>query len=222
MAHLYALDLSPLLKGGWEAMMPQLSPWRQRKVMSLRHGADRARSAGAGWLLDYALTQAGVPRAERAIRLQPGGKPVLAGGGIHFSLSHSGPWAVCALGESPLGVDVELPRCTLATARRFFAPAEVAQVEALPESARQEALLRLWTGKEAFTKAMGQGLSLGLHTFEVQLADTGATLLQTASPLPYRLEEYPLLPSWVCLCTVEPRPALTVVSWRDDCAPRRR
>ena len=215
MAQLYAMNVTPLLDGSWEAMMPQLSHWRQKKVMSLRHGADRARSAAAGWLLDYALTQAGLPKAQRTIQLQPGGKPVLAQGGLHFSLSHAGPWAVCALGESPLGVDVELPRCTLATARRFFAPAEVAQVEALPEDARQAALLRLWTAKEAFTKALGQGLSLGLHTFEVRLADTGAALLQSATPLPYRLAEYPLLPSWVCLCTVEPRPALTMVQWHD-------
>ena len=211
MAQLYAMNVTPLLDGSWEAMMPQLSHWRQKKVMSLRHGADRARSAAAGWLLDYALTQAGLPKAQRAIQLQPGGKPVLAQGGLHFSLSHAGPWAVCALADTPVGVDVELPRCTMATARRFFAPAEVAQVEALPEQARPDALLRLWTAKEAFTKALGQGLSLGLSSFEVRLRADGADLIQRATDLPYRLEEYPLLPSRVCLCTVEPRPALRIL-----------
>ena len=129
MVQLYALDLQPLLAGGWEDLMPQLSRWRQKKVMSLCHDADRARSAGAGWLLDYALTEAGIPRDQRAIQLQPGGKPELVRGGVHFSLGHAGPWAVCALAGTPVGVDVELPRCTMATARRFFAPAEVAQVE---------------------------------------------------------------------------------------------
>lgn len=211
MVQLYALDLQPLLAGGWEDLMPQLSRWRQKKVMSLCHGADRARSAGAGWLLDYALTEAGIPRDQRAIQLRPGGKPELVRGGVHFSLSHAGPWAVCALADTPVGVDVELPRCTMATARRFFAPAEVAQVEALPERARPDALLRLWTAKEAFTKALGQGLSLGLSSFEVRLRADGADLIQRATDLPYRLEEYPLLPSRVCLCTVEPRPALRIL-----------
>lgn len=214
MVQLYALDLQPLLAGGWEDLMPQLSRWRQKKVMSLRHGADRARSAGAGWLLDYALTEAGVPRDRRAIQLQPGGKPELVCGDVQFSLSHAGPWAVCAISDTPVGVDVELPRCTMATARRFFAPPEVAQVEAMPEAARTDALLRLWTAKEAFTKALGQGLSLGLSSFEVRLRPDGADLVQQASPLPYRLEEYPLLPSRLCLCTVEPRPTLQLVRAR--------
>ena len=215
MAQLYAMNVTPLLDGSWEALMPQLSHWRQKKVMSLRHGADRARSAAAGWLLDHALSQAGVPKAQRAIRLQPGGKPVLAQGGLHFSLSHAGSWAVCALGENPLGVDVELPRCTLATARRFICPGGGGPgggPAGRRPAGRPAAAL---TAKEAFTKALGQGLSLGLHTFEVRLADTGAALRQSATPLPYRLEEYPLLPSWVCLCTVEPRPALTMVQWHD-------
>ena len=34
MVQLYALDLQPLLAGGWEDLMPQLSRWRQKKVMS--------------------------------------------------------------------------------------------------------------------------------------------------------------------------------------------
>lgn len=211
MVQLYALDLQPLLAGGWEELMPQLSRWRQKKVMSLCHAGDRARSAGAGWLLDYALTKAQIPREQRAIRLQTGGKPELVSGNIHFSLSHAGRWAVCALADTPVGVDVELPRCTLATARRFFAPAEVAQVEALPEAARSDALLRLWTAKESFTKALGQGLSLGLNTFEVHLENAGAFLVQQATPLPYRLEEYALLPSRICLCTTEARPELQII-----------
>ena len=41
MAQLYAINVTPLLDGSWEALMPQLSHWRQKKVMSLRHGADR-------------------------------------------------------------------------------------------------------------------------------------------------------------------------------------
>ena len=211
MVQLYALDLQPLLAGGWggpdAAALPLAAeeghvpvPWRGPRPV-----------AGAGWLLDYALTEAGIPRDQRAIQLQPGGKPELVRGGVHFSLSHAGPWAVCALADTPVGVDVELPRCTMATARRFFAPAEVTQVEALPEQARPDALLRLWTAKEAFTKALGQGLSLGLSSFEVRLRADGADLIQRATDLPYRLEEYPLLPSRVCLCTVEPRPALRIL-----------
>jgi len=122
---------------------------------------------------------------------------------VHFSLSHGGSWAVCAVGETPLGVDVELPRCSIAVARRWFHPEEVAAAED-PDS-----LCRLWTAKEAFVKALGTGFSTPLNSFVVRLDPI--RLEQTHSPLAYALHEYRLPPCRLCLCTTAPRPPLTVV-----------
>ena len=42
------------------------------------------------------------------VSIAEGGKPYLVSEpGVHFSLSHSGDWAVCAIGDHPLGVDIE-------------------------------------------------------------------------------------------------------------------
>lgn len=61
-------------------------------------------------LLERALTDRGLeqmPAVERA----PGGKPYFPDRpGLCFSLSHSGPWALCALGDGPVGADVETVR----------------------------------------------------------------------------------------------------------------
>ena len=131
MVKLYALQISPLLpENRWEALLPLLSPQRQQRILACRHGADRARLAGAGWLLRYALSQEGIPVHAQQFTTSPDGKPLLANGSLDFSLSHSGEWVLCAVSSQLVGVDVELPRCTLATARRFFAPEEVAMVEA--------------------------------------------------------------------------------------------
>ena len=213
MAKLYALQISPLLpENRWEELLPFLSPQRQQRIRACRHGADRARLAGAGWLLRYALSQEGIPVHAQQFTTSPDGKPMLANGSLDFSLSHSGEWVLCAVSSQLVGVDVELPRCTLATARRFFAPEEVAMVESLPKSAQADALLRLWTAKEAFTKALGTGLKQGLGSFSVRLDQNGATLEQNISPLPFRLEEYVLPGCRACLCTLEPRPPLLEVS----------
>jgi 4'-phosphopantetheinyl transferase len=97
------------------------------------------------------------------------GKPSLIGNSLHFNLSHTEDWALIALAEnSPVGVDVEKIRDTLKAeeiARRFFAPAEVATLAALPDSKKSAFFFECWTQKEAHAKALGLGLS---HLFDRQ------------------------------------------------------
>jgi len=103
------------------------------------------------------------------------GKPTLREPvGLCFNASHSGDYAAFAftrLGET--GVDIERVREDLprreGIALRFFAPGEQAQLELVPEAARARAFYEIWTRKEAFVKARGDGLFSGLDTFEVSL-----------------------------------------------------
>ena len=99
------------------------------------------------------------------------GKPSLIGHDLQFNVSHSGDVVLVAIGrQAPLGVDVETERPHrdfLRLAQRFFAPGEVARLESVPESERAAAFYRCWTRKEAYLKARGTGITLGLDTFEV-------------------------------------------------------
>ena len=52
-------------------------------------------------------------------------------------------------------------------ARRFFAPPEVADLEALDPTLHHDTFFRVWTRKEAIVKATGQGISAGLERFAV-------------------------------------------------------
>jgi 4'-phosphopantetheinyl transferase len=103
------------------------------------------------------------------------GKPLLSTrSGVSFNVSHSGRLALLAVaGGDTVGVDVERLRRDFdfrPIARRFFAPREVATLEALPPWERRRAFFACWTRKEAVVKAHGSGLSLPLDTFEVSLA----------------------------------------------------
>ncbi len=193
MTRLYALDVR---QAPWRTLLPKLPAYRQEKVNTLRREEDQARSAGAGWLLQYALRQAGVQDpvfAETDL-----GKPYLENyPDIHFSLSHSGHWAVCAVGNAPLGVDVEQPRCTMEIGKRFFRPDE------LPETEDKDFLLRLWTAKEAFLKAIGTGLTVSPDSFRVILSQNEAVLDQNLSEFSFLLQEFSLGESRICLCTTE-------------------
>ena len=207
MAKLYILDLQPLLHGSWQTLLPQLPQERQLRIHKCARDADRARLAGSGWLLQQALIRNGIPAAQQSLAKTRLGKPFLSENpDLHFSLSHSGSWAVCALAGTPIGVDIEFPRCTPEIARRFFHPDELPDFSSMPEACWREQLNRLWTAKEAFTKALGGGLTIPLDHFLVRLSAEGAQLEQSLSPLPYRLHEYRLEGARICLCSTESRP----------------
>jgi 4'-phosphopantetheinyl transferase len=104
----------------------------------------------------------------------PHGKPAVLGGGrLQFNLSHSGGMTVYAIGEGlDVGIDVERIRPLRdlhGVARRFFSPAEYADLQSI-DSARQEAaFFNCWTRKESFIKALGEGMAFPLHRFQVSL-----------------------------------------------------
>jgi 4'-phosphopantetheinyl transferase len=124
----------------------------------------------------------------RGLRFRYGsnGKPGLAdeGGDLQFNLAHSGPLAVCALARGrELGVDLEQIRPIRdaeGVARSVFSPREMARFESLPETARQRAFYEAWTRKEAFLKALGDGLARPLDSFDVTFGPSEPPrLLQT-------------------------------------------
>jgi 4'-phosphopantetheinyl transferase len=104
------------------------------------------------------------------------GKPALAEdeGGLRFNLAHSEGAAVYALARGrEVGVDVELWRddfASIEVARRFFAAAEVRALDSLPSHLLTRAFFNCWTRKEAYIKALGEGLSHPLDCFAVSLA----------------------------------------------------
>lgn len=85
--------------------------------------------------------------------------------GIEFNLSHSQDLAVCAVAqEKCIGVDIEYLRLVEyqnEIAKQLFTPKENHFYLCLPTEQRQEAFFQLWTMKEAFIKAIGEGFSFG-------------------------------------------------------------
>jgi 4'-phosphopantetheinyl transferase len=102
---------------------------------------------------------------------------------LRFNISHSQQFAVLAFAWGRrLGVDVEVIRPLTDIAdlvRRFFAPAEVAAWETVLPEQQADAFFCGWTRKEAFIKAIGDGLSYPLDQFVVSLhPDQPAQLLE--------------------------------------------
>ncbi len=92
---------------------------------------------------------------------------------LNFNLSHSGNVALYAFSQQrELGIDVEKLRPMpdgAQIAKRFFSAPEYEVFLSVPEAKRDEAFFNCWTRKEAYIKAIGDGLSYPLDAFQVSL-----------------------------------------------------
>src|SRR6266404_4854131 len=104
----------------------------------------------------------------------PQGKPSLLArhdSNVSFSVSHSqtmGLFAFCS--GSEVGVDIEEVKADfkgMQIASHFFSGEEIDRLAKLPPELADKAFFECWTGKEAYVKARGEGLSLPLRDFSI-------------------------------------------------------
>jgi 4'-phosphopantetheinyl transferase len=147
--------------------------------------ADRFRFAidRETYIAAHALTRAllshveGHPPSAWRFVAGPAGKPRIdpAFGPLRtrFSLSHTRGLVACAAAlDAEIGLDVEADdrdMDELDLARQLFAPEEVLLLQDLEAQQRRRAFFRLWTLKEAYIKATGQGLACPLDAFSFGL-----------------------------------------------------
>lgn len=148
-----------------------LSVARREKAARYRLEADQKRCLCAGVALDEALKTVGLREQTAVILQDKHGKPYLSEyPQYHFSLSHSGDYAVCVLTDAPVGVDIEQVRVLdwERAAKRAFATAQCEWLRSQPEKERTDAFFGLWTERESRLKQSGSGLS-GLSSNCIEL-----------------------------------------------------
>jgi 4'-phosphopantetheinyl transferase len=117
------------------------------------------------------------------IARHPNGRPYLRGiDGVEVSISHTGQIVVAGVSRlGAIGVDVEAVARRIHVpemAERVCSPYEQELLRDLPHAERQDYLIRLWTLKESYSKALGLGLRLSFCTFGFELMpDTAAARL---------------------------------------------
>ena len=157
------------------------------------------------------------------------GKPAVAKEcdhkGLHFNLAHSDAIALAGVTPmGPLGLDVERVRVLKDVGelvQRFFSARENSIFQELSPEQKNVAFFNLWTRKEAWLKATGQGISQNLNRVEVSfLPGESARLL--ALPEAFRsgntwsLHEMTPAPGFaaaLAICAEKPR--ISCRQWRD-------
>ncbi len=154
------------------------------------------------------------------------GKPALAGStDIQFSVAHSAQVAAYAVTiGAPVGVDVEWlrPLDQLETiAERTFSRRECEVLRALPVELRRAGFFNCWTRKEAYVKALGEGLSYPLQQFSVSLEPGAPARLESVDGAPghahgWTMEALPLQSGLAGAVVVATHPARVVCEWWEE------
>ncbi len=223
MVSVFVLHIEPYKNIPTETLLQRLpSGVGTRKFENMTNPGSRLRSFMGEWLARYALaTVFSLPFAEIRFSVSATGKPFLTSHpGLFFNISHSGNYVVCATAQNEVGIDVErIRRANYLIAERYFSPAEQQDLFALPLDEQQDYFFTLWTIKESYLKATGQGLALSLDTFTVQKSETAFRLSGHPQAEKFQVRLYPIATDYkLAVCSLDPDfPAdFRIIRWEDQ------
>ena len=179
-----------------------LSRDEQERAEHFRFERDRRRFIVArGTLRTLAGRYLGLEPGRVQFQYGPYGKPCFAHDPDHhrlrFNLAHSNELAVYAFaGGREVGIDVEylhpMPDAE-EIAQRFFSNHENASFQMLPDNQKLDAFFNCWTRKEAYIKALGDGLSHPLDQFQVSLIPGEPARLLKVDDFPEEVERWHMM-----------------------------
>jgi 4'-phosphopantetheinyl transferase len=160
-----------------ERLAALLSPEEQERAQRFLFGPHRQRFIRTHGIYRMILSKySGIDPARITFGVGARGKPFLvpAPNRLRFNLSHSGDLMILGIAiDLELGVDVEVINHQLnwtQIAGNYFNDYEMAEIGRLPSKIEQlRAFYRVWTLKEAYLKARGDGLPGGLDQVVVNL-----------------------------------------------------
>ena len=158
----YKRTLDSLTTKEYDACLRLMEQSRKTEVQSIHNPVVRGRTVLGEWMAKTALSEhTGLAVEQIKLERDEYGKPAVKGLPLHFNVSHSGKWVVCAVSEKPVGVDIEQIRpLEMRLAERVCTESDAVYLkEAETEQERLERLYRLWTAKEAYFKWKGTGIT---------------------------------------------------------------
>lgn len=201
MVNVYAINIRELPDArDYLAVLQDISSKRRDRVMAYQQADDRKRCLGAGILLAKILPLYG--ENPEKITLGPMGKPEAEK--IHFNISHSGDWVICAVSGKAVGCDIEkIDQEPEGVAQRFFHQNEAVYLQKFQGEERNEMFFRLWTWKESYMKMTGEGVHLLQQDFEILPVGGQIRVRRGKKTLSCHIAEYDVLGYKVSVCAEE-------------------
>lgn len=141
-------------------------------------------------LCEAVFSEYGIRLAKDCLSYTAKGKPYFKEfPNIHFSLAHSGEYAAAALSDRPCGIDIErigkvnkrlIPRICTEKEKIFLEQSENIQ----------KSLTQLWTLKESYVKAIGEGIAFGLKNIEFNTENGHISSNKEAAYSSFQFEDF--------------------------------
>lgn len=184
MIHIFAMNMRNLdsLELLFDELISYVSVGKQEKIKRFHRKEDAWRTLLADLMIRTKVcADLSIINREIEFVTNEYGKPSLKNyPEYHFNISHSGNWIVCATGNCPLGIDIEyIQPIDLDVAKRFFSQDEYEDLMRVDSINRLSYFYELWTLKESYIKAVGEGLHLPLNSFYCRVCKDGT--IQTGS-----------------------------------------
>ena len=164
----------------YEDLLSLVSSERKEKASKLSKETDRYNCLAAEILIRKAIEDLGLSVCGISYGYNRFGKPYLKNvPGFFFSISHSGSHLLLAAGHSPLGCDTEeIGDARMNVAKRFFSSTEYEAINDTDDPEERACqFYAVWTMRESYIKALGQGLNKGLRSFELIKDNDGSYLV---------------------------------------------
>lgn len=176
--NIYAVKVSKckLTNGELESHIPDIV---LKNIKRYKNALDYRRSLIAYSTL-YAITLRlkKFPLEELTIEKNECGKPFFSKlSNYSFNISHSKDWIVVAISSDEIGIDVEYNEefdyCEVVEA--FFSEKEKKLFFDAMNHEQAKVFYQLWTLKESYIKAIGQGMMMKLDSFDIELLEKPIT-----------------------------------------------
>lgn len=184
----WVVDVSALSEADVRRCEAVIAPAESEQMRRFWFDLDRDAYRAAHALARLALSsfEPTVPPPKWVFELTSYGRPEIAKGygfpPLRFNISHTrGMVAVIVTRDLDCGVDVEsIERCRNLNhlAHTILAPTELATLSATPDFERTLLFSRYWTLKEAYSKALGLGMSMSFERIAFELQEGSARLLE--------------------------------------------
>lgn len=154
-----------------------ISSKRRQKIEKFKHKRDSIRTL-IGEILIRSLAWKELSIKNECINFDKNeyGKPYLEGyPKFNFNISHSGDFVVCAVSDRPIGIDIEKVEYIeyKYIAKTFFTAGEFDYIVKKKLDIQLSTFYEIWTLKESYTKCCGQGLSIPLNSFSIDIDECG-------------------------------------------------